>query len=78
MSCWLFFRPPARKPKMGVRSARSSRAERWRELGFVAYYGPRSLSRIGIGGPEHPEDRNTEPILDERGELVDRAPGGCR
>jgi cysteinyl-tRNA synthetase len=51
---------------------------RLKQLGFVAYYGPRSLSRIGIGGPEHPEDRNTEPVTGEQGEVVEEAAGGCR
>jgi cysteinyl-tRNA synthetase len=51
---------------------------RLKELGFIAYYGPRSLSRIGIGGPEHPEDRNTEPVTGEQGEVVEAAAGGCK
>ena len=51
---------------------------RLKELGFIAYFGPRSLSRIGLGGPEHPEDRNTEPIFGERGEIAEKPPGGCR
>ena len=49
-----------------------------KELDFIAYFGPRSLSRIGLGGPEHPEDRNTEPIFGERGEIAEKPPGGCR
>jgi cysteinyl-tRNA synthetase, unknown class len=51
---------------------------RLRELGFVGYFGPRSLSRIGIGGPAHPEDRNTEPVFSEQGELAEKAPDGCK
>jgi cysteinyl-tRNA synthetase len=51
---------------------------RLKELGYVAYFGPRSLSRIGIGGPEHPEDGNTEPVTGEHGEVVEEAAGGCR
>jgi cysteinyl-tRNA synthetase len=51
---------------------------RLKELDFIAYFGPRSLSRIGLGGPEHPEDRNTEPIFGERGEIAEKPPGGCR
>jgi cysteinyl-tRNA synthetase, unknown class len=41
-------------------------------LGFIPYFGPRSLSRIGLGGPAHPEDRDSEPLLEEQGET------GCR
>ncbi len=41
-------------------------------LGFIPYFGPRSLSRIGVGGPEHPEDRNSEPLFEEQGEAADK------
>ena len=50
---------------------------RLKELGSSPISG-RALSRIGLGGPEHPEDRNTEPIFGERGEIAEKPPGGCR
>jgi cysteinyl-tRNA synthetase, unknown class len=41
-------------------------------LGFIPYFGPRSLSRIGLGGPAHPEDRNSEPLFEEQGGAADK------
>lgn len=40
--------------------------------GFVPYFGPRSLSRLGIGGPEHPEDGTTEQIMGEGAALEEK------
>lgn len=37
----------------------------FKDLGFVPYYGPRSLSRLGVDNLYHPEDGRTEPLLDE-------------
>ena len=38
-------------------------------LGHKLYFGPRSLAYMGQSGPAHPEDRDTEPYLAERGAL---------
>ena len=35
------------------------------DLGIIPYFGPRSLSSLGIHGALHPEDRQTEPLMDE-------------
>ena len=40
-------------------------------LGFVPYIGPRSLAYLGTDGPRHPEDGDSEPLMEEVG------PGGC-
>ena len=37
----------------------------FKQLGFVPYYGPRSLSRLGVDDKFHPEDGQTEPLMDE-------------
>lgn len=47
----------ARKPE-NIAAART----RLQALGYVAYFGPRSLAYIGHDGPPHPEDGDTESV----------------
>jgi cysteinyl-tRNA synthetase len=46
--------------------------EKLEELGFIGTYTGRSLSWLGLGGPPHPDDRDTEPIM------ADDGSGGCK
>lgn len=36
--------------------------ERLRAVGAIPYFGPRSLSRLGLSAGSHPEDGDTEPV----------------
>lgn len=53
----------ARRPEH-VAAARSE----LQALGFVPYFGPRSLAYIGQDGPAHAEDRDTEPTVADQGD----------
>mgnify|MGYP001270412178 CR=1 FL=1 len=53
-------------------------ARRLSGLGYIPYFGPRSLSSFGFDGPPHPEDRDSEPTLADTGaEGIDGA-SACR
>ncbi|MEZ5817755.1 MAG: endo alpha-1,4 polygalactosaminidase [Hyphomicrobiaceae bacterium] len=71
----LSFISPVRAAGLPVLSVEYARApahrrlvlERHRALGFVPYIGPRSLAYLGTEGLPHPEDGDSEPLMEEAG-----------